>query len=313
MQAISSRIFCAVLCAVFHSPLFDNTKISDNAGKTTKKIKTRYKPSNDFVFSRHICGEAAYEKLVCKNSKTDTVILHIHGGSFKVKLIDMYRKLAEKYSKMFDGATVISVDYRTFPEHCFPAQTEDVISVYKEITEQGVLPENIIVIGDSAGATLALTTALWLRDNNYSLPNDIVCFSLWGDATSSGESRVKNAYKDPFSGISKRKKIEGNMGYLRRISKYAENLDRKNPYVSPCFGNFERFPRVTLVCGGAEMDESDNDTVYEKMKSAGVDVALYKFEGMFHDFQFFSFLPESKLAFKKVIERINKVNKNGDT
>lgn len=313
MQSLISKIFMKTLCIVFHSPLSDSTKLSDNAKKITKDKKSRYKPSKDFVYSNHICNAVAYEKLVSRNRKTDRVILLIHGGGFKVKLIDLYRKLAEKYNRMFDGATVINVDYRTYPDYQLPTQMHDVVAVYLQLIKEGISPESITVIGDSAGANLALTSSLWLRDNGYPLPKSIVCFSLWGDATSSGDSRIKNAYTDPFYGISKRKKIEDNLHLLRRISKYVENLDRTDPYISPCFATFEKFPQVTLVCGTAELDESDNDRIYEKMKQAGVDVELYKFEGMCHDFQLFSFLPESKEAYRLVKQRISGGKTNGNT
>lgn len=304
MQSFSSRILCDVLRAVFHSPLSDSSKLSDNAGKISKNLKSKYKPSKEFFYSKHNCKEAGYEKLVHKEYKTNKVILLIHGGGFKVGLIDFYRKQAEKFSRIFDGATVINADYRTFPQHQLPTQMFDVANVYLELLSQGIKPENIIVTGDSAGANLAITSSLWLRDNGYPLPGSIVCFSLWADATSSGESRIKNAYTDPFYGISKREKIEDNLHLLRRISSYVQNVDRTDPYISPCFASFEGFPPVTLVCGTAELDESDSDRVYEKMKSANVDVELYKFEGMFHDFQLFSFLPESKKAFRQVKSRV---------
>ena len=304
MQSVTSRIFCACLRGIFHSPFMDNANMSDKAGKKTKDIKSHYKPSKDFILSRVKCNNCHYEILKNKNCKTDKVILTIHGGRFKIKLIDTYRKTAEKYSNLLDNATVINVDYRTFPQYEHPAQLYDVKDVYLELLSTGIKPENIVFIGDSAGANLAVTTTLWLRDNGYPLPSQIVCFSLWADMTSSGESRVKNAYLDPFGGIAKRKSIEENWDYLHRISKYAEKLDKTDPYVSPCFGSFENFPQTTLICGEAEMDESDNDTVYEKMKSVGVDVELHKFEGMFHCFHAFSFLPESKKAIDVAIKRI---------
>ena len=149
-----------------------------------------------------------------------------------------------------------------------------------------------------------MTSSLWLRDNNYPLPEHIVCFSLWADATSSGDSKITNAYTDPFYGIAKHKKIEDNLHLLRRISKYVMNVDRTDPYISPLFGSFEKFPKVTLICGTAELDESDSDRVYEKMQKAKVDARLYKFEGMCHCFQLFSFLPESKRAYRLVKQRL---------
>lgn len=312
-MSFTSKVFMKLLCIIFHSPLSDSSKLSDNASKVVKDRKSRYKPSKGFVHTKHECGETGFEKHVCTDRKTEKVVLHLHGGGFKIRLIDFYRKLAEKYSRMLDGATVISVDYRTFPQHEMPIQMHDVVCVYKHLINEGVKPENIIIIGDSAGANLALTSSLWLRDNGYPLPAHIVCFSLWGDATSSGDSKIKNAYTDPFYGIAKRKKIEDNLHLLRRISKYARNVDRTDPYISPCFASFEGFPQVTLICGTAELDESDNDTVYAKMREAGVDVELYKFEGMCHDFQLFPFLPESKKAYEKMIQRINGGGQYGNT
>lgn len=313
MPSLQGKIFMKALCIIFHSPLNNSTKLSDNAGKITKGKKSRYKPSKEFLYSKHKCGDIRYEMLVHKDSKTDKVILLIHGGGFKVPLIDAYRKSAEKFSKMFNGATVVNVDYRTFPEYQLPTQMKDVAAAYLKLLEEGVKPENIVVIGDSAGANLAITSSLWLRDSGYPLPGHIVCFSLWADATSSGDSRIKNAYTDPFYGIAKRKKIEDNLHLLRRISKYVENLDRTDPYISPCFATFEGFPQVTLVCGTAELDESDNDRVYEKMKQANVDVKLYKFEGMCHDFQLFSFLPETKEAYELIYQRVTGGKCNGNS
>lgn len=304
MQSVASKIFMATLRVVFHSILSDSSKLSDNAAKLTKNKKSRYSPSKNFIYTKHSVNEVKYEKIVNKNRKTDKVILMIHGGGFKIELNDFYRKLAEKYSKMFCGATVINADYGRFPEHQLPSQMHDVVKIYLHLLDEKIKNSDIIVIGDSAGATLAMTSSLWLRDNNYPLPGHIVCFSLWADATSSGDSRITNAYADPFYGIAKNKKVEDNLHLLRRISKYVLNVDRTSPYISPLFGSFEKFPKVTLICGTAELDESDSDRVYEKLKNVGVDAELHKFEGMCHCFQLFSFLPESKTAYQIVKRRI---------
>ena len=304
MQSLVSKIFMSSLRMVFHSPLSDSSKLSDNAAKLTKDKKSRYKPSGNFTYTKHTAENVKYERLVNKNCNTHKVILMIHGGGFKIELNDFYRRLAEKYSNMFCGATVINADYGRFPEHRLPSQMHDVVKIYLHMLKEGISNRDIVVIGDSAGATLALTFSLWLRDNNFPLPGHIVCFSLWADATSSGDIRITNAYTDPFYGIAKHKKLEDNLHLLRRISKYVLDVDRTSPYISPLFGSFENFPKVTLVCGTAELDESDSDRVFEKMKNAGVDVRLHKFEGMCHCFQLFSFLPESKRAYNIVKERI---------
>ena len=294
----------SALRLIFHSPLSDSSKLSDNAAKLTKDKKSKYMPSRNFTHTKHTADGVKYEKLINLNCRTEKVVLMIHGGGFKIELNDFYRRLAEKYSNMFCGATVINVDYGRFPEHQLPSQMHDVVKVYLHLLDEGISNLDIVFIGDSAGATLSMTSSLWLRDNGYPMPNHIVCFSLWADATSSGDSRIANAYTDPFYGIAWRKKIEDNLHLLRRISKYVLDVDRTDPYISPLFGSFEKFPKVTLICGTAELDESDSDRVYEKLKSAGVDAKLHKFEGMCHCFQLFSFLPESKTAYQIVKRRI---------
>ncbi len=304
MQSMQAKMLMAVLRMIFHSPLSDSSKLSDNAAKLTKDKKSKYKPSKSFTYTKHCVDGVKYEKLVNRNCNTQKVVLMLHGGGFKIELNDFYRRLAEKYSRLFCGATVINADYGRFPEHRLPSQMHDVVKIYLHLLDAGIKNADIVVVGDSAGATLALTSALWLRDHKKPLPGHIVCFSLWADATSSGDSKITNAYTDPFYGIAKHKKIEDNLHLLRRISKYVQDVDRTSPYISPLFGSFENFPPVTLVCGTAELDESDSDRVYAKMKNAGVDAVLYKFEGMCHCFQLFSFLPESKDAYSQVKNRI---------
>lgn len=293
-----------VLRLFFHSPISRSDKISDRFAALSRQIKSEYKAPFGFNHRRYMIDSIAYEELTPDNQQTDIVIFHIHGGGFKVALNNFYRRTAEKYSKLFGNATVFSVDYGTWPANELPSQMYDTVKIYLHLISVGFSPEKIVFIGDSAGANLALTTCLYLRDNGKPLPHHIVCFSLWGDADSTGESRIKNAYTDPFYGIAKRKRIEDNLHLLRRISAYVQNADRSDPYISPCCGDFTKFPPTTLFCGTAELDESDSDRVYDKMKRAGVDAKLFKYEGMCHCFQMFAFLPESKDAFSKAVERV---------
>ena len=298
MQSLSGRLVSNLLCAVFHSPLINNSEFSNNAARKTKKYKSHYKRSKKFNYSIRQLNGVNYEILAPKQKGNDKVVLLLHGGSYKVPLVDMYRRLAEKISKSLNYCTVYNLDYRVFPENKHPAQIEDTVAMFQEMQRQGVETKNTVFIGDSAGANLALTSTLYMRDNGMDLPSAIICFSLWGDMTNSGNSIVENCYRDPFGGIARRKKIEDNWKYLHRISAFAKELDRSSPYVSPSFADYTNFPPVTLICGEAEMDRSANETAYENMKKAGVDAELHMFDGMFHDFYLIPFFPETKRAFE---------------
>lgn len=138
MQSFTSKIFMSMLRLIFHSPLSDSSKLSDNAAKLTKDKKSKYRPSKNFDYSKHTVDGVKYEKIVNSNRQTDKVILMIHGGGFKIELNDFYRSLSEKYSNMFGGATVISADYGRFPEHQLPSQMHDVVKIYLYLLASGI-------------------------------------------------------------------------------------------------------------------------------------------------------------------------------
>ena len=93
MQSLTSKIFMATLRMIFHSPLSDSSKLSDNAAKLTKDKKSRYKPSKNFTYTKHFVEEIKYEKIINKNCNTEKVILMIHGGGFKIELNDFTASL----------------------------------------------------------------------------------------------------------------------------------------------------------------------------------------------------------------------------
>lgn len=69
---------------------------------------------------------------------------------------------------------VVSVDYRLAPEHPFPAAIDDVTAVVEWIVAHagtiGVDPDRLAIGGQSAGATIAASATLRLRDENGPRP-----------------------------------------------------------------------------------------------------------------------------------------------
>ena len=70
--------------------------------------------------------------------------------------------------------TVVSVDYRLAPEHRFPAGPEDCYLAARELFTHsdllGITPDQITLIGDSAGGNLAAVVSLMARDRGEFLP-----------------------------------------------------------------------------------------------------------------------------------------------
>lgn len=228
-----------------------------------------------------------------KNPNMDKVILQLHGGGYVAKVRNAYYTLAVFYSERSKGGCVLTPDYRVAPEDPFPAALEDAVAAYEWLLQRGYAGEQIVLAGDSAGGGLVMALTMYLRDNHMPLPCGIIAMSPWTDVSASGESYETNFEIDPLFGNTKESLI-----YL---SDYAGEHDKKEPYISPAFGDFSDFPPMLIQVGSLEMLLSDSLTVTEKARAKGCKVRLSIYEDMFHVFQLSGMrIPESKKAWNEV-------------
>lgn len=112
-------------------------------------------------------GQMPVNVLINAPKKSDghphPVFLHMHGGGFvegdAVTMDSFCQKLADSLNIL-----VVNVNYKLFPDYCFPYQIEEIEAVYEYIlSNQKKLQADVSRIGIggfSAGATLALGTVL---------------------------------------------------------------------------------------------------------------------------------------------------------
>lgn len=100
------------------------------------------------------------------------VLLYFHGGGFTVGSIHTHDVLCRHLAHVGHCA-VVSVGYRLAPEWPFPTAVCDAWDSLAWLREQaatlGLDAEHVAVGGDSAGGTLAITTALHARDQGWPL------------------------------------------------------------------------------------------------------------------------------------------------
>ena len=84
-----------------------------------------------------------------------------------------------------------------------------------------------------------------------------------------------------------------------------DELDVKNPYASPVYGNFDGFPPMLIQVGGREVLIDDSKKIAKKAKEAGCNVSLEVWDDMVHVFHGYApFLPEANEALEAIGEFI---------
>lgn len=223
---------------------------------------------------------------------SNKVVLYLHGGGYILGSLNSHQDIAMRIGRAAK-ARVLLVDYRLAPEDPFPAAVEDAVKSYKWLIEnQKIVPNKIVIAGDSAGGGLTLVTLIKLRDNNINLPAAGVCLSPWTDVALTSESLIRNAKVDPFLKLY-------DLVFMADL--YVGDNDPKNPYISPLYADLHDLPPILIQVGTAESIEDDSVRFAEKAKKAGVDVKLEVFDDMIHVFQAFAdWAPEGQDGIDKI-------------
>lgn len=221
------------------------------------------------------------------------VILFIHGGGFYSGSIRSHSLLAGSLAKAA-SSDVLLIDYRLTPEYSYPAQVNDALTAYRYLLDSGYSNGNIILVGDGAGANLALEAVLRQMRSRQPLPAAVVALSPITDLAASGASVTSNAANDP---VLDKTVLEA----LRKA--YLGNNSATDPDISPLYADLSGFPPLLLQVGSGELLLDDTLRLADKARKAGVDVTTQVWPGMPHQWQLFpSVLDDADKAGQRIAE-----------
>ncbi|MCU1483657.1 MAG: Alpha/beta hydrolase fold-3 domain protein [Actinomycetia bacterium] len=202
----------------------------------------------------------------------DPVVLQLHGGGFVLCGIDTHREQGARVAAACGGRALV-VGYRLAPEHPFPAAIDDCVTAYRWLLDQGTDPSRIVVLGDSAGGTLALSLSLRLRDLGIDQPAALVLASPLTDLTAGSASHRTNRDTDPFSRLD-------DIGRFADL--YLQGADQRDPLASPRFADLAGLPPMLVLVGPGETLLDDSIDLAERATTAGIDAELDIVDGAFH-------------------------------
>jgi epsilon-lactone hydrolase len=215
------------------------------------------------------------------------VLINLHGGAFAFGsgnggLVESVPIAAT------ERIEVIALDYRLAPENRFPAATEDVAAVYRELLKSHH-PEDIGIYGCSAGGILAAESVAWFSSHGLPTPGAIATLCATG-AEIDGDS----AYLAPM--LSGAPIPAGGHPLLLTSLPYFQGVDPQDPLAFPIVSPrvLARFPPTLLIAGNRDFSASSLTLMHRRLRAVGVEAELYLFDGLWHAFVVDSSLPESR-------------------
>ena len=205
-------------------------------------------------------------------------VIYYHGGCFVsggfATHDNQLRQLA-----YFSGCRVIAVQYRLAPEHVYPAAHDDAERaanlIYENAKELGVDTRRTTLAGDSAGAHLALVTALRLKAAGNWLPAALMLIYPMIDATAQLPSYTQNG-EDYV--ITRDTLLSGFEAYLPDTSK-------EHPEASPLWrDDFAGLPPVHIMTAEYDPLRDEGELLFSRLTDQGVNCTCQRYLGVIHGF-----------------------------
>ena len=224
------------------------------------------------------------------NYATDCRILYIFGGGFVSGSAFEDLTIAAPIAD-FTRAEVVMPEYRLAPENPWPAALNDVFKVYETLVEKP-----FILVGESAGANLALCAVLQARRLNLNTPESLALFSPWCNLSNTEASLIFNNGRDPYLSAEQSKAAADH---------YLGKNNSALPEVSPIFGAFDStFPPCLITTGTRDLLLSQSLELANHMRVKNIKVDLRVWDELWHVFEWDPTLPESELSLMQVSDFI---------
>lgn len=252
--------------------------------------KNFYKEFN--VSTDKIVGHSVFT-IAPKKNNCGKYILYLHGGAYVNSFVKQHWDLIAEIVKR-TNATLIVPDYPLAPKYTYVDTVKMAENVFEELLIK-IAPKDLIFMGDSAGAGLALTLAQKLKIDGRQQPNNIILLSPWLDISTSNIEAIEIEKYD----------ILLNIESLQLAGKlYAGNEDPKNYLMSPIFGSFEGLGKISIFIGTHDLLYPDCIRLKNKLKESKMSFNFFEYPKMFHVWMLFIGLKESKSVLKQIVTLI---------
>jgi acetyl esterase len=205
-------------------------------------------------------------------------LLYLHGGGWVFFSIDTHDRLMRELAARA-GRTVVGVDYARAPEARYPVAREQAVAAWRwtraHAAEHGIDAGRIALGGDSAGANLALAAALVLRDAGEQADALLLNYGVYDEDDSTASY---TRFDGPAYNLGR---DEMRFFWDRYLGDPRPPAD---PLAMPLRASLAGLPRCCLVVPECDVLRDDSLALADRLRDAGVPVALQRHPGAVHSF-----------------------------
>jgi acetyl esterase len=210
--------------------------------------------------------------------ESKALVLYFHGGSFVLGDLETHDALCRRLSAD-TRMRFLAVEYRLAPEHQFPAGVDDAVDAIRHVAAHigdfDVSDAKLIVMGDSAGATLATVACALTRGEELGIAAQVVIYPTLGP-----ELFTDSVHKYGVGHMLDIDHLRYDYGlYL------GEWRDHTDPRVSPLmFDDLTGAPAAIVVVAECDPLRDEGVAYAGLLEHFAVPVELLEAEGMVHGF-----------------------------
>ena len=208
------------------------------------------------------------------------IMLFLHGGGWATEHVENYERVCSRMAQA-TGQTVAAVEYRLAPEHKFPTGLMDCYAVARALyTHPDTMPEDITLIGDSAGGNLAAALSIMARDRGEFMPKrQILIYPA-----------VNNDYSENSPYLSVRRY---GTEYLLTAGKMRDYInfyasaeeDKRSKYLAPLMEtNYSNQPDTLILTAECDPLRDEGEEYGRRLKEAGNQVEIHRIQDALHGF-----------------------------
>jgi acetyl esterase len=225
--------------------------------------------------------------------------LYFHGGGYVLNGIDTHDALLRLLANE-SGVAICGQAYSKAPEARFPVQLDEARHAVGWLKQEGagfgLDSSRIVLAGDSAGAHLALTTALVERDSGETDLRGLVL--AYGMFAPTFDSMSHQLFRQGFGLTTERMRWFWDQ-FL------APGQDRSHPLVAPLWADLAGLPKTLVLAAALDCLRDDSLQLSQRLELTGVPNRLSVFDGMQHAFLMaHAWLPPARRAVSEIAAAI---------